>query len=154
GGMGKPSRVRRARSGRFSESPKDRAPHKPGTQDQNGDLGRKSYFAQPRTPDSPVLGTVKPTVRRTGQGVGRAAAPHGIVCPKAYPKGPSNGDYESMARRRYQKPSPRREGQQWVLYYWADEFENGKGKRKKKRHVLGPANLGTREVEQLRDEFL
>src|SRR5262245_53211667 len=105
--MGKPSRVRRARSGRFSESPKDRAPHKPGAdQDQNGDLSRKFYSAQPRTPDRPVRGTVKPTVKGAGLGTRRPTAGRGIVCPKAYPKGPSNGDYESMARRRYQKPSP------------------------------------------------
>ena len=83
-----------------------------------------------------------------------ASYAHGIVAPKANPRGPSNGDYESMARRRYQKPSPRREGQQFVLYYWGDEFEDGKGKRKKKRHVLGPATMGAREAERVRDEFL
>jgi len=59
-----------------------------------------------------------------------------------------------MARRRYQKPSPRREGQQWVLYYWDDEFIEGERKRIRKRHVLGPASMGEREVEKVRDEFL
>ena len=59
-----------------------------------------------------------------------------------------------MARRRYQKPSPRREGKQWVLYYWSDEFIDGERRRKKKRHVLGPATMGEREVEKIRDEFL
>jgi integrase len=59
-----------------------------------------------------------------------------------------------MARRRYQKPSPRKEGQQWVLYYWDDEFSNGERSRKKKRHVLGPASMPEREAEKVRDEFL
>jgi integrase len=68
--------------------------------------------------------------------------------------GPSKGNFDSMARRRYQKPSPRREGQQWVLYYWDDEFSDGERSRKKKRHVLGPASMGAREAEKIRDEFL
>jgi integrase len=68
--------------------------------------------------------------------------------------GPSKGNYESMARRRYQKPSPRKEGQQWVLYFWDDEFVNGERIRKKRRHVLGPASMGEREAEKIRDEFL
>ncbi len=59
-----------------------------------------------------------------------------------------------MARRRYQKPKPRIEGRQWVLYYWDDEFQDGERRRKKKRHVLGPATMGEREAEKVRDEFL
>ena len=59
-----------------------------------------------------------------------------------------------MARRRYQKPKPRMEGRQWVLYYWDDEFQDGERRRKKKRHVLGPATMGEREAEKVRDEFL
>jgi integrase len=59
-----------------------------------------------------------------------------------------------MSRRRYQKPSPRREGQQWVLYYWDDEFVEGERSRKKKRHALGPGSMGEREAEKIRDEFL
>jgi integrase len=78
----------------------------------------------------------------------------GIVLGEAFPCGPSKGDLESMARRRYQKPSPRVEGQQWVLYYWGDEFVGGERSRKKKRHVLGPATMGEREAERIRDEFL
>jgi integrase len=73
---------------------------------------------------------------------------------EAYLSGPSRGDFESMARRRYQKPNPRREGQQWVIYYWDDEFIDGERRRKKKRHVLGPASMGEREAEKERDEFL
>jgi integrase len=77
-----------------------------------------------------------------------------IVLGEACSGGPSNGDYESMARRRYQKPSPRKEGKLWVLYYWGDEFVKGERRRKKKRHVLGPAKMGVPEVQKIRDEFL
>lgn len=59
-----------------------------------------------------------------------------------------------MARRRYQKPAPRREGRQWVIYYWDDEFVNGERRRKKKRYALGPAHMPAREAEKVRDEFL
>jgi len=59
-----------------------------------------------------------------------------------------------MARRRYQKPKPRTEGRQWVIYYWDDEFSSGERRRKKKRHVLGPATMGEREADKVRDEFL
>src|SRR5579862_717072 len=78
----------------------------------------------------------------------------GIVLGEASFGGPSTGDFESMARRRYQKPKPRTEGRQWVIYYWDDEFNNGERRRKKKRHVLGPATMGEREAEKVRDEFL
>jgi len=59
-----------------------------------------------------------------------------------------------MARRRYQKPAPRTEGRQWVIYFWDDEFVDGKRRRKKKRHVLGPSSMGEREAEKIRDEVL
>ena len=59
-----------------------------------------------------------------------------------------------MARKRYQKPSPRIEGKQWVLYYWDDEFSEGERRRKKRRHVLGPSTLKQREAEKIRDEVL
>ena len=59
-----------------------------------------------------------------------------------------------MARRRYQKPAPRKEGRQWVIYYWDDEFVGEERRRKKKRYVLGPASMGEREAEKVRDEFL
>src|ERR1700730_179691 len=68
--------------------------------------------------------------------------------------GPSKGSHESMARRRYQKPAPRKEGRQWVIYYWDDEFVGEERRRRKKRYVLGPATMGEREAEKVRDEFL
>ena len=91
--------------------------------------------------------------------LGQRSAPRnldgcGIVLVEAHFGGPSKGDFDSMARRRYQKPAPRKEGRQWVLYYWGDEFVDGERRRRKRRHVLGPSTMGVREAEKVRDEFL
>jgi hypothetical protein len=77
-----------------------------------------------------------------------------ILLSEAIPGGPSRGELESMARRRYQKPAPRKEGRQWVIYYWDDEFVDRERRRKKKRYVLGPGSMGAREADKIRDEFL
>lgn len=78
----------------------------------------------------------------------------GIVRPKVDLDEPSNGDFDKMARRRFQNPKPRKEGKQWVLYYWADVFEQGKRNRKKKRQVLAPVTMKAREVQKVASEFL
>src|SRR6516162_2639344 len=67
---------------------------------------------------------------------------------------PSKGDLESMARRRCQNPKPEREGNQWVLRYWRDEFINGERIRKRKREFLAPATMPEREVRKIALEFL
>src|SRR5580658_11140700 len=94
-------------------------------------------------------------MRTIGQSV-PPTEPHGrgILLTDANFGRPSKGDQESMARRRYQKPTPRKEGQQWVMYYWDDDFVEGERRRKKKRQVLGPASMGEREAEKIRDEVL
>src|SRR6516164_1210209 len=78
----------------------------------------------------------------------------GIVLSEASLGGPSKGNFESMARRRYKKPAPRREGRQWVLYHWDDDVVDGERRRKKKRYVLGPGSMGQRDAEKIRDEYL
>jgi integrase len=67
---------------------------------------------------------------------------------------PSRGELESMARRRCQNPKPAREGNQWVLRYWRDEFVNGRRIRKRKRETLAPASMPEREVRKIALEFL
>jgi hypothetical protein len=59
-----------------------------------------------------------------------------------------------MARRRFQNPKPKVEGNWWVLYYWQDEFTNGKRGRRKKREKLAPATMREREVLKIASEFL
>jgi integrase len=67
---------------------------------------------------------------------------------------PSIGDFNAMARRRFQNPKPRKEGRWWVLYYWSDEFINGERRRKKKRRKLAPGTTPEREVLKIAAEFL
>lgn len=59
-----------------------------------------------------------------------------------------------MARRRYQKPTPKRRGNQWTILVREDVEQNGQRDRKVKRVPLGPATLTWAEAGRLRDEYL
>jgi integrase len=77
-----------------------------------------------------------------------------IILIEANRPAPSRGDFDAMARRRFQDPKPRVEGNWWVLYYWRDEFDNGQRRRRKKREKLAPATVKEREVRKIAAEFL
>lgn len=59
-----------------------------------------------------------------------------------------------MARRRYQKPTPRKRGKQWKILVREDVISNGRRTRKTRRVPLGPSTLTRAEAERLRDEYL
>jgi integrase len=59
-----------------------------------------------------------------------------------------------MARRRYQKPVPKKRGQQWSILVREDVSKNGQRKRQLKRVPLGPISLSRAEAERARDEYL
>jgi len=59
-----------------------------------------------------------------------------------------------MARKRYQKPAPKKRGGQWTILVREDVVIDGQRKRKVKRIALGPATLTRAQAERLRDEFL
>jgi integrase len=67
---------------------------------------------------------------------------------------PSKGDFESMARRRFQSPEPKREGKWWYLLYWHDELKDGRRVRRRKREKLAPATMPLREVQKIAAEKL
>ena len=67
---------------------------------------------------------------------------------------PQGGGFEKMARRRYQKPAPKKRGEQWTLLVREDYVTNGQRKRKVKRITLGPAKLTRADAERLRDDYL
>jgi integrase len=67
---------------------------------------------------------------------------------------PSTGDYEKMARRRFQDPKPTRRGQWWYLLYWEDQIKDGRRIRKRKREKLGPASMPEREARKISVERL
>ena len=59
-----------------------------------------------------------------------------------------------MARRRYQKPTPKKRGKQWSILVREDVVEDGQRKRRVRRVPLGPAALTRAEAERLRDDYL
>jgi integrase len=67
---------------------------------------------------------------------------------------PQGGGFEKMARRRYQKPTPKKRGGQWTILVREDVTVNGQRVRKVRRVPLGPASLTRAEVERLRDDHL
>jgi integrase len=82
------------------------------------------------------------------------AANHGSVVTGTYFGGPSKGEIERMARRRFQAPKPKRRGKWWCLLYWQDEFKNGRRVRTRKRVKLAPADTPEREVSKIAAEHL
>ncbi|MBL0156953.1 MAG: tyrosine-type recombinase/integrase [Bryobacterales bacterium] len=59
-----------------------------------------------------------------------------------------------MARRRYQKPTPKRRGNQWSILVREDIVIDGQRTRKNTRVPLGPSSLTKAEAERLRDDYL
>jgi len=78
----------------------------------------------------------------------------GILLAEAYPGEPSRGAFESMARRRFQDPKPKRLGRWWYLLIWQDVLEKGRNGRKRKRVKLAPATMPEREVRKIAAEIL
>lgn len=77
----------------------------------------------------------------------------GILLPTS-PGGSSSGDFDRMARRRFQAPKPERRGKYWVLRFWQDEFHDGRRTRERKRIKLAPASMAEREVKKIAAEHL
>ena len=78
----------------------------------------------------------------------------GIVPPEANTGSPLKGDFERMARRRFQNPKPFRRGEWWCLLTWQDVFHEGKLKRKRKWHELAAATTLEREVKKIAGELV
>jgi integrase len=77
-----------------------------------------------------------------------------IVLPEANSGLPLKGDFERMARRRFQDPKPTRRGDWWTLLVYQDDFSRGKNIRKRKRIKLAPATMPEREVRKVAAEYL
>jgi hypothetical protein len=78
----------------------------------------------------------------------------GILAPETNSSVPSTGEFEKMARRRYQEPKPVRRGKWWCLLFWQDEIEDGRRIRKRKREKLGPVSMLEREAKKIAAERL
>jgi integrase len=68
-----------------------------------------------------------------------------------FPPSSHRGDFEKMARRRFQQPKPFQEGQFWWLRVWDT---NPTGSRKRQRIKLAPAGMPAREVQKIAEEKL
>ena len=77
-----------------------------------------------------------------------------IVMSEANSGLPLKGDFERMARRRFQNPTPFREGKWWWIRVWRDEFRDGKPQRILKRLKVAPATTSAREVQKIANEML
>src|SRR5215471_10837359 len=93
---------------------------------------------------NPDQRTARPTCTRA------RSAKSGIVSGEANTGNPLKGDFERMARRRYQAPRPRRRGDWWTIQVRHDVVVNGKVKRSNKRVRLAPASMSEREVRKAR----
>jgi len=76
-----------------------------------------------------------------------------IVLTEANTGNPLKGDFERMARRRFQDP-PKRRGAWWTIQVRQDVFVGGKVKRKNKRVRLAPASMPGRQVRKIVAEYL
>jgi integrase len=85
-----------------------------------------------------------------------ASAPRkrGIVLSETNFGDPLEGDFERMARRRFQNPNPFREGNWWWINPWQDVFREGRLTRKRKRMKVAPATLSEREARKIASELL
>ncbi|MDP9158735.1 MAG: site-specific integrase [Acidobacteriota bacterium] len=63
-------------------------------------------------------------------------------------------EMERMARRRFQDPKPKRDGNWWYLRIRQDVFTGGRKTRKLKRVKLAPASVPEREVRKIAAEML
>ena len=78
----------------------------------------------------------------------------GIVLPEANTVIPLRGDFERMARRRFQDPKPKRRGDWWIIQVRQDVVVSGRLKRINKRVRLAPATMTEREVRKVATEYL
>ena len=78
----------------------------------------------------------------------------GIVPAEANTGVPLGGDFERMARRRFQNPKPFRRGAWWYLQYWRDDLSGGSPKRKKVWAKLAASSMREREIQKIAAELL
>jgi integrase len=74
-----------------------------------------------------------------------------ITIPSEATRPPSHREFEAMARRRSQHPTPFKEGNYWWLRVWDT---NPTGSRKLQRIKLANADMPVREMEKIVDEKL
>lgn len=67
---------------------------------------------------------------------------------------PLKGDFQQMAKRRFQQPTPFRDGAWWWIRPWVDDFSGGKHTRKQKRLKVARSEVSEREAKRLAEKLL
>jgi integrase len=95
-------------------------------------------------------------IAQLGTGATKSRAPGSVHAnfPSEAVSPRSHGDFEAMAKRRFQDPQPKREGNFWYLLYWQDSFVEGVRTRKRQRVKIAPATMAEREVKKIAAEIL
>jgi hypothetical protein len=79
---------------------------------------------------------------------------HAMLLREAASSASHRGDFEAMAKRRFQDPKPERVGKCWYLRIRQDEFKGAARTRKLNRIKLAPASMPEREVRKIAAEML
>lgn len=111
----------------------------------------KAVFVEPRP--APIL-SQQVMISASDDRSSQPTRGRGIVHVETNSAEPSKGDFERMARRRFQDPKPQRLGKWWYLLVWQDDFIDGRRIRKRKRIKLAPATMPEREVRKIAAETL
>src|SRR6266568_1541621 len=82
------------------------------------------------------------------------AGRHGTLIEASFDRPSPRGDFEAMAKRRFQDPEPEVVGNWWQIRVYQDVYSNGRRSRKRKRVRLAPASMPIREVQKLKSEYL
>ena len=102
-----------------------------------------------------MLGLHEPIMTPRGENTIRKTPHTGSMLSREAAFSPtSHGDFESMAKRRFQDPRPKREGNFWYLLHWQDSFNKGVLTRKRQRVKLAPATMPEREVKKIAADIL
>ncbi len=99
-------------------------------------------------------GLIESATRVSARSSSTADEDRAIVSGEANLGRPSKGDFESMARRRFQDPRPRRRGKWWTIQVRRDEFVGGQLERRKTRVRIAPASVPEREARKIAAEYL
>jgi integrase len=78
----------------------------------------------------------------------------GIVSEASFGRPSPRGDFEAMAKRRFQDPDLELVGQWWQIRIYQDQYSNGRRIRRRRRIRLAPASMPVREVRKLKAEYL
>jgi integrase len=77
-----------------------------------------------------------------------------VMLPREATTRASHGDFETMAKRRFQNPKPERTGKFWYIRVRQDSFENGRNIRKLVRLKIAPASMLEREAKKISAELV